>query len=444
MTSNVGHDNARHDWDHLIQKDRVHRSIYTDPAIFDLEMSRIFEKTWIYVGHESQVPAAGDYVGTVIGRQPVVMVRHSDGDIHVLFNRCAHKGAKLVGDECGHVKWFRCPYHGWIYETDGRIRTIPLEEGYKDSGFCKANPMASMQKVPRVGIYRGFVFASLAAEGPDLATWLRGVDSSIDNMVDRSPEGALEMTGGVLRYVMDANWKFHVENLNDLMHPMVAHQSSSQTARQIVRRDLVEGEKPPMAIEILGPFTSQYSFFDDMGLRVFDHGHSYSGGRVSIHSAYSDIPDYQRQMEDAYGPARTQEIFSVNRHNTVVYPNLTLKGAIQTIRVVKPLAVDRTLVESYVFRLKGAPDELLRRSVLYSTLVNSSANLVQPDDHEAYRRMQTGLLADGNEWVSMHRYQGQDTTDADGGRSAIGSSDLAFRNQYQAWKDYMKAGEVGE
>jgi benzoate/toluate 1,2-dioxygenase subunit alpha len=428
-----------HDWDTLVQEDRVHRSVYTDPALFELEIKRIFEKTWIYVGHESQVPNAGDYFSTWIGRKPVLMVRKKDGEIGVFYNRCSHKGTQLVTERQGNVKAFRCLYHGWCYRTDGKLLSIPLEDGYEATRFSRKSPEAGIQAVPRADDYRGFVFASLSDEGPELSTWLKGVDSSLDNMVDRSPEGELEVTGGVLRYEINANWKFHVENLNDLLHAIVTHQSASRTARNVGARRYSADATPPEAIQILAPFSNRLSFFDEMGVTAFDNGHSYSGGNISIHSAYSDIPDYQAQLEAAYGAQRTQEILSVNRHNTIVYPSLTLKGAIQTIRVVRPLAIDRSLLESWTFRLKGAPDELLRRSVLYSTLINSSAGLIQPDDHDAYIRMQRGLLCGGNEWVSMHRHLGRDEPAHDNGRSAVGSSDIVFRNQFRTWKSFMMA-----
>ena len=65
----------------LVQPDRVHKRVYTDPAIFELEMDRVFGQAWLYVGHESQVPKPGDYFTTRLGREPVVMVRHTDGQI---------------------------------------------------------------------------------------------------------------------------------------------------------------------------------------------------------------------------------------------------------------------------------------------------------------------------------------------------------------------------
>lgn len=421
----------------LVEPDRVHRSIYTDPSVFEYEMSWIFERTWIYVGHESQIPAVGDYYATTIGRQPVVMVRKRDGGVAVLHNRCAHKGALLVPKGSGSVKAFRCAYHGWCYHLDGRIMTIPREAGYEGSGFGKGCADANMPPVARVGIYRGFVFASLMPDGLAFADWIAGVDSSIDNMVDRSPEGALEIVAPPLRYLMRVNWKFHVENLNDLLHPMVVHQSATEAGHRTASRHVEPGKQVPMALEILAPFSSNYDFFEEMGLHAFPNGHSYSGGRTSIHAAYSDIPGYREALEKSYGKKRTDEILSTNRHNTVIYPSLTLKGAIQTIRVVKPVAVDCTEIESWVFRLKGAPDELLRRSVLYNNLINSSGGLVQPDDHEAYQRLQHGLLSEGLDWVSMHRHLGDERRESNGGRSATGSSDIVFRNQYQEWRRLM-------
>lgn len=421
----------------LVEADRVHRSIYTDPAIFEREMQHIFGATWIYVGHDSQIPNDGDYATTSVAGQPLLMVRDK-GAVRLLFNRCAHRGAQVVPDGEGNARLFRCAYHGWIFERDGKVRTIPLEDGYRNSCFGRDNPDANMKPVANVATYRGFVFACLAETAPPFETWLRGVDSSIDNMADRSPEGELEITGGVLRYMHRCNWKLFVENLNDLMHPMVTHMSSAGTARTVARRHFGKDEKLPPAMEILGPFANNYEFFENMGVQAFPNGHSYSGGTISIHSRYSEIEEYNEAMDAAYGQEKARAIFSINRHNTVIYPSLTLKGPIQTIRVIKPIAVDRTLVESWTFRLKGAPDALLERSILYCNLINSSANLVGPDDHEAYQRLQAGLLTQGSEWVSLHRNLNEETPNDDGGWSTNGTSDFVFRNQFRAWAEYME------
>lgn len=424
----------------MVQDDRVHRRVYTDPDIFELEMERIWGRAWIYVGHESQVKQPGDYFATHVGRQPVIMTRHKDGKVHVLFNRCAHKGAQLVGETCGKAQQLRCLYHGWVFDTDGTLLHTPGEEGYAGSGFGKGNPMANMRKVPRVDSYHGLVFASLAEEGPSLKTWLSGAAASIDNLVDRSPEGKIEIVGGCFRYLHDSNWKMFIENLNDAMHPMVVHQSSSGTAKRVFQDIHKDDDPVPFELEMLAPFTNDYGFFEKMGTTAWRYGHSVTGGKISIHSAYSPIPGYAESLVQAYGEDKVKEIFAVNRHNTVVYPSFTLKGVITSVRVVKPIAVNRTVIESWVFRQVGAPDELFRRSITYCNLINSHANLVGPDDWEAYHRMQEGLRAqDSNEWVSMHRYKGQEKAlgDADGTIEASGLSDMVFRHQYDTWKNYM-------
>src|SRR5581483_7900958 len=113
----------------LVEPDRVRKEVYTDPAIFDLEMQRIHERVWIYCGHVSQIPNAGDYTTVQIGRQPMIMVRANDGGVHVLYNRCPHRGAMLCGDRAGNARdFFRCSYHAWTFEHDGRLRNIPMME----------------------------------------------------------------------------------------------------------------------------------------------------------------------------------------------------------------------------------------------------------------------------------------------------------------------------
>ncbi len=226
--------------------------------------------------------------------------------------------------------------------------------------------------------------------------------SSIDNLADRSPVGRLEVAGAPLRYMHNSNWKMFVENLNDTMHPMVAHESSAGTARQLWKDQPADAPKP-MVIEQFLPFVSNYEFFDKMGVKIYDNGHSYTGVNFSIHSSYSAIPEYAAQMAAAYGAERAQAILGESRHNTVYYPSLTVKGAIQTIRVVRPIAVDRTLIESFTLRLVGAPTALLARSATYNRVINSPTSVVGHDDLYCYRAIQEGLAADGNEWVSLHR-----------------------------------------
>ena len=122
----------------LVRDDRVHRTVYTDPKLFDFEMERIFERIWVYVGHDSQVPNPGDFFCTTIGRQPIVMARHEDEQVYVLYNRCGHRAAIVCNEDSGNTKHFRCSYHGWTYRTNGELAGAPnakrLSEGFRLEG----------------------------------------------------------------------------------------------------------------------------------------------------------------------------------------------------------------------------------------------------------------------------------------------------------------------
>lgn len=419
----------------LVEPHRIHRDVYIDPALFEIELDRVWGRTWVYVGHDSQVKNPGDYYTTTIGKEPVVMVRAKDGKVNVIYNRCGHKGAKVVAGGCGHAAGFRCPYHGWSYQLDGALIGVPARAGYADCGFDIKDAQFHMGKVAQVESYRGFVFACLSRDVADLNTYLGDAAATLDNMADRAPEGELEVSGGPLQYVHDCNWKMFIENLNDAMHPMVAHASVGDAARRYAAKLPKDGVYPREA-EIIFPFGSSYKFFDEMGVTALSHGHSYMGGQKSIHTAYSEIPGYWEAMVESYGEERAKAILSQNRHNTIFYPSFTAKDAVQAVRVVRPIAVDKCIVESWHFRLKGAPEEMLKRTILYSRLINSNASMVGPDDWDCYVRVQEGLKSDSQEWVDVRRGIGKDVVAGDK-KTSFGTSDLSFRNQYAAWLELM-------
>ncbi len=420
----------------LVTPTHVHRKVYTDPGLFDLEMDRIWGHSWVFIGHESQVPDPGSYTTLEVASQPLVMVRDEEGEIHVLFNRCGHKGAKLVDKPCGNTgRRFVCSYHAWNYCLNGRLAGIPHPDGYAETGFNREDPQYSMQPLARYDSYRGFVFASMDPGAPDLVTWLGGAAEVLDNLCDRSPEGEVEVAGGVLRYRHECNWKMFLENLNDTMHPMIVHRSVVDAARQYIET-LPEDSPHRGEAEIILPFGASYKNFEDTGITGFKYGHHYDGGKTSIHADYRVDPDYEAAMLAAYGPERTREILTFNTHNTLYYPSLTIKSAIQNIRVVRPIAVDQCIVETWSFRLKGAPDSMLQKTLLYSRLINSNGSMVGPDDLTVYRRMQEGLASRANDWVEMHRNYGRDE-DLGDRHVNTGTSDLDMRSQYAAWRHYM-------
>ncbi len=428
----------------LVRGGEVHRDVYIDEELYRLEMRHLFANTWVFVGHDSQTPNKGDYYTTQIGDQPVIMVRHTDNEIKVLYNRCPHKGTKIAIDRTGNTgKFFRCPYHAWSFKTDGCLLAIPLKKGYQDTGFDDSNAKPGMRAVGAVKNYRGFVFARLAEDGISFEDFFNGSLTSFDNMVDRSPAGRLEVAGPPLRYMHQCNWKMLVENQTDTCHPMVAHESSAGTAVQIWKEmGYTEDDPKPPAMEIIAPFMSPYEFFEDMGIRTWPNGHGHTGVHHSIHSKYSEIPGYMEAMHAAYGPERTQGILAENRHNTVYFPNIMIKGPIQQLRNFIPLGPNRTLVESWIYRLVDAPDELLARTAMYNRMINAPTSIVGHDDLEMYERAQEGLHASGNDWVNVQRlYPGPEDFSAE--QVENGTTERQMRNQFDAWVRFMTADMPG-
>ena len=423
----------------LVRDQEVHRDVYVSEEVFQLEMEHMFPNSWVYVGHDSQVPNAGDYFGTTIGTQPVLLVRHTDGTVKVLHNRCPHKGTRITSETCGNTgKFFRCPYHAWSFKTDGSLLAIPLKKGYENTGFEQSHAAAGMAPVRHVKNYRGFVFAKINDGGLGFEEFFGESLSSFDNMIDRSPVGQLKVAGGVLRYMHNCNWKMLVENQTDTCHPMVAHESSAGTVVEVWKK-APPGTKKPMAVEIIAPFMSPYEFFENMGIRIWDNGHGHTGVHHSIHSDYSAIPGYFEKMTAAYGEERSKAILGENRHNTVYFPNIMIKGPIQLLRHFKPIAANKTLVESWTFQLVDAPDMLLERTLMYNRLINAPTSIVGHDDLEMYERAQEGLHSNGNEWVNLQRLYSPDES-GQVNVAVNGTSEWPMRHQFRAWSKFMTMG----
>jgi len=422
----------------LVRPTEVHKDLFVSDEIFALEMEHLFANTWVYVGHASQVPNPGDFYTTTVGDQPVIMVRDADQSVKVLHNRCPHKGVEVANDLYGNTgKFFRCPYHAWTFKLNGDLLALPLKRGYDPEVFSQCEASHGMAAVENVRNYRDFIFCRLNPEGQSFEDFFGQALSTLDNMIDRSPAGRLEVAGSPLRYMHDCNWKMLVDNQSDTCHPMVAHESSAGTAVRIWESEERHTPKP-MAVEQFAPFISSYDFYEGMGIRVWENGHGHTGVNNSIHAAYSEIPGYMDAMINTYGEERAKQILSDVRHNTTYFPNIMVKGPIQTLRIFKPLAANKTLVESWTFRLVGAPDKLLERTLMYNRLINAPTSVVGHDDHEVYMRAQQGLHSRGLDWVNVARLY--DPTEAHRKNEATnGTTEWQMRNQYQAWARYMTA-----
>ena len=419
----------------LVRPYEVHRDVYIDDDVFQLEMEHLFANTWVYAGHASQLPKPGNFLTTTVGNQSLLISRHTDGEIYVSYNRCPHKGTQITVEECGHAgRVFTCPYHGWSFRTDGSLAGVPLPQGYTGTGAEDSDVMKGLAPVKNVRVYRDFIFVKLNDGGMDFDEFFGESLSTIDNMIDRSPEGKLEIAGQPLRYMHNCNWKMLQENQTDACHPMIAHESSAGTAVK-VWKDSGRNDFHP-AIELITPFTSHYKFYEEFGLRVWPNGHGHTGVTDSIHADYADVPGYWESMVDAYGEERAKAILDDVRHNTVYWPNIMVKGPLHIIRIFKPLAANRTLVESWTFRVVGAPDRFLERTMLYNRTINSPTSIVGHDDLEMYSRIQRGLHVNALEWVNIQRLYSDDEP-VDETAVVNGTSERQMRNQFHAWVKFM-------
>ncbi len=414
----------------LVEGDRVHSRVYTDPAIFAREQERLFRRVWLYLCHESQIPAPGDFVQARLAGVPVLAVRQQDRGIKALINRCAHRGAQVCQHESGRALRFRCPYHGWTYAADGRLVGLPLRAGYAP-GFALEEH--GLKSVPRIAAYRGFVFASLAAEGPGLMEYLGPMSSAIDDMVDRAPAGEVEAAGGVHRHAFAGNWKLQMENLQDYAHPAFAHESSNVAARPDAHAHAELDEEDIMAANK----ASDLAWMEQAGVTAYPGGHSYIGALPLEQPMPAEAERaYLAALKARHGEARASEILAVQRHVAIVYPTLAFQSAMQQLKVIVPVRVDYTEVYVYCFRLKGAPPEYHRAAVTFVNAANAPASLILSDDLEIYARGQR-TMTEAPGWLRFGCGLGRDVADNRGGIKGPGYSELAMRNQFATWSRYL-------
>jgi fatty-acyl-CoA synthase len=408
-------------WSHLIKPDRVHSSLYNDPEVFELELKNIWYRTWVYVGHESEVPKPNDFVMKSIGPQQVIMTRDSEDTIHLLLNKCTHRGNQVCMAEKGNARNFTCPFHSWNFGNDGRLIGYAFPDGYNN--LDKSN--LGLGRVTRVSSYKGFVFGSFAPEGPTLEEHLGGAKETIDRLVANSPEGEIQLTAGFLRHRVKANWKFILENECDGYHPAFVHSSIFSVADSGIGN-------------LYGPKSTALT-------RDYGNGHTEVDLRPEFRrlgkplgwfgTTPDKLPDYVERMQASYGEARAREIMIAGTPHVMIFPNLFI-AEIQ-IFVIQPLAVDDSIQHVTALQFKGAPD--MNRRLLQQTMGSvGPAGFLLADDSEMYERTHRGALAASPEWLYLGRGTHRERRDEQGFAVGHATDEVPSRGIWRHYRSLME------
>lgn len=369
---------------------RCHRSMFTDPAFFELEMKHIFEGNWLFLAHESQIPEPGDYFTLFMGRQPVIITRDKDGELHAMLNTCSHRGATLCRKRRGNKTTLTCPFHGWSFKNDGRLlkakneKTGAYPEGFKQDGSH------DLKHLPRFENYRGFLFGSLSDDVVPLTEHLGETTKIIDNIVDQAPEG-LEVLRGTSTYTFDGNWKLGAENGADGYHVSSVHWNYTSTME---RRNYDKGGT--RAVDANGWSKSMGGFYS------YENGHMMLWTRL-INPEVRPVYQRRDEINAEFGEARGDAIVNQTR-NLCLYPNVYLMDQFSTqLRTIRPLAVDKSEVTIVCFAPKGESDESRALRIRqYEDFFNVSG-MGTPDDLEEFRACQNGYAAENLEWNDLSR-----------------------------------------
>ncbi|WP_394934843.1 aromatic ring-hydroxylating dioxygenase subunit alpha [uncultured Ilumatobacter sp.] len=410
------------DYDALIEPLRVHGSLYTDEQVFVEEMEKIWYRTWVYVGHVSEVPQPGDFVRKNIGPQDVILTRSSDGEINLLLNRCSHRGNKVCVQADGNANSFRCPYHGWNFRNDGTLIGYPHPAGYGGKGALDTTELG-LAKVARVDQHEGFVFASMAAEGDTLAEHLGGAAGELTRLAQLSPEGEIEVTTGWVQHSAHANWKFLVENETDGYHPQFVHGAIFNISGSAIGG--LYGEASPAVT------------------RAFGHGHSENDLRPAFReqgepmawfgTTEDRVPAYSAAMRASYG-TEADRIMIDGAPHVMVFPNLFIAEI--SLFVIQPIAHDHTIQHVTAVQLKGAPD--VNHRMLQQCIGSvGPAGLLLADDAEMYERNQAGVEMRRPEWIDTRRGIEREQVDDAGCPIGWANDETGIRGFWQYYRELM-------
>ncbi len=417
---------------------RLDREVFTDPDLFELEMKYIFERNWVFVAHESQLPHTNDFLATYVGRQAVLLTRDRQGKLGCFINACAHRGARVCRQRRGNSRNFTCPFHGWTYGSNGALLDVTDEaEGGYAQGFDRKD--LGLEPVARLESYRGFLFASLSPDVPPLTDYLAGATTFIDLLIDQSPTGELEVLRGSTRYTYNGNWKLQAENGLDGYHVGSVHGNYVMT---VMRRVSGDSSNDTRTFDFTKVPQAEGGFFS------FDHGHAVLW---VDYANYRDRPNFEllEVLREKRGEQKAKWMTERLR-NLLLFPNLFLMDQTSTqLRIIRPISVDETEVTTYCIAPVG--ESARARAIRirqYEDFFNASG-MATPDDLAEFNNCQIGFGRGGGRYNDMSRgavrwVQGAGKYGADLNVNAVMSSSAPadeglYISIHDDWANRMKA-----
>lgn len=417
---------------------RISRNIYTDRALFDLEMEHIFERTWIYACHESQVSKPNDYYTVQIGRQPMLVTRDARGKLHALVNACQHRGATLARLRKGNQRSFTCSFHSWCYKSDGRLLRVKDPEQYGPDFDLEKHHL----KEARIASYKGFVFINLdTGSTQSLEDFLGDARIFFDLVAVQSPTEELEVVPGASVYTYQGNWKHQNENGVDGYHVTTVHNNYVAT---VMRRMQMESGRAKDMLDVSQIGAGEHGWF------AFDNGHCMLFNELPNAQSRPGYESIYPRLEKEYGAAFAKWAM-VRTRNLNIYPSLLFMDQLSTqIRVIRPIAYDRTEVHSFCLGVKSeSPADRENRLRSFEDFFNVSG-LGTPDDLVEFKEGQRGFEARLEPWSDISRGHQHWIPGASrlaeelGIKPVLSANDWSdeglFVNQHRTWRDYLLKG----